>query len=75
MERHTTAEVNQTLEMSLPLCDMSRFPPQEKIKTLSHHLHAAVFLKCGGEVGHHLLGQDLHRLVLQVVFPDKVLAG
>lgn len=44
-------------------------------KRLSYHLYAAVFLKCGGEVSHHLLGQDLHCLVLQLVFPDIVLTG
>lgn len=41
----------------------------------SYHLYAAVFLKCGGKVSHHLLCQDLHCLGLQLVFPHKVLAG
>lgn len=42
---------------------------------ISCHFNAAVLFKCGHQVGHHLLGHDLHRLVLQVVFPDKGLAG
>lgn len=41
----------------------------------SYHLNAAVLLKRGSEVSHHLLGHDLHRLLLQVVFPDEGLAG
>ncbi len=45
------------------------------LKTVSYHLNAAVFIKRGGQVGRHLLGQNLHRLVLKMVFPDEGPAG
>lgn len=42
---------------------------------MTHHLHAAVFFKSGGGVSGHLLGNNLHSLALQIMFPDKGLAG
>lgn len=42
---------------------------------ISYHLNAAVFFKGGGHVSHHLLSYNLHCLILQMVFPDKLLAG
>lgn len=41
----------------------------------THHLHAAVLFKGGGGVGCHLLSNNLHGLALQMMFPDKGLAG
>lgn len=46
-----------------------------KASYISYHLNTAIFFKRGGEVSHHLLGENLHRLVLQMMIPDEGFAG